>query len=85
MKLSMYGQSQGLETDFFALHKLTQDVQLIQACWDLSNEETFTRKVRGLEEVMNQFGINQGTIITWDDYHDIGKGIEVIPALRWMV
>lgn len=77
--------SKGFETDFFARHKLTQEVQLIQVCWDISNEDTFTREVRGLEEVMNQFGIDQGTIVTWDDSRDIEKGIEVIPAWRWMV
>ena len=77
--------SKGFETDFFARHKITRDVQLIQVCWDLSNENTFAREVRGLDEVLNKFGIEQGPIVTWDDSREIANGIKVVPVWRWMI
>ncbi len=77
--------SKGHETDFFARHKLTGDVQLIQVCWDMSHKKTVKREIRGLKEAMAEFSINKGTIITWDDEQEIDDRIKVIPAWKWMV
>jgi predicted AAA+ superfamily ATPase len=35
---------QGFETDFFARHSLTNDVKLIQVCWQMTDKKTFERE-----------------------------------------
>jgi uncharacterized protein len=75
----------GFETDFFARHKISGDVKLIQVCWDMTNKKTFNRELRGLQKAMEAFSINTGTIVTWDDEKPIDNGIETIPIWKWLL
>ena len=74
----------GYETDFFARHKTTNQIKLIQVCWKLSDKSTFERELRGLTEAMNEFSISTGTIVTWDDEATIDN-INVIPVWKWLL
>ncbi len=59
----------------------------IQVTWDL-NEETRDREVRGLVEALNNFDLDVGTIITYDQENTIeidGRRIEVIPLWKWLI
>jgi predicted AAA+ superfamily ATPase len=75
----------GFETDFFARNKATGDVKLVQACWDVSNEKTFKRELRGLKSAMAEFGIASGTIVTWDEEMVIEDEINIVPAWKWLL
>lgn len=75
----------GYETDFFARHKVDGKIKLIQVCWDLSDKKTFDRERRGLENAMAQFGIDEGTIVTWDDQADHDDAIQVVPVWKWLL
>lgn len=75
----------GYETDFFARHKISGEVKLVQVCWKMSDEKTFMRELRGLQAVMIELAINVGTIITWDDEATIGNNITILPAWRWLI
>ncbi|OGV32926.1 MAG: ATPase [Lentisphaerae bacterium GWF2_45_14] len=73
------------ETDFFARHPITGEISLIQVCWDISNEKTFARELRGLKSAMTELGIAQGTIVTWDEEKELDDGINIIPAWKWLL
>ena len=75
----------GYETDFFARRKMDGDIQLIQVCWDLADQATFERELRGLKSAMAEFRIDSGTIVTWDDEAVIDDNINVVPAWKWML
>ncbi len=75
----------GYETDFFARHKVTDRIELIQVCWDSSNVKTFAREVRGLKSAMEEFSIKAGTIVTLDDEESLDENINVIPAWKWLL
>ena len=73
------------ETDFFARHPITGEISLIQVCWDISNEKTFSRELRGLKSAMTELGIAQGTIVTWDEEKELDDDINIIPAWKWLL
>ncbi len=75
----------GYETDFFARQKLTGDVELIQVCWDMANQKTFERELRGMKSAMDELSIRSGTIVTWDDEAVIDNEIYVIPVWKWLL
>jgi predicted AAA+ superfamily ATPase len=75
----------GGETDFFARRQSDGAVKLIQACWDLTDAKTLAREVQGLQSAMAQFGIPEGTIVTWDDAEERDDGIHVVPVWKWLL
>ncbi len=75
----------GYETDFFARHKLSGDVKLIQVCWNMSAKETFNRELRGLHCAMRELSVDSGTIVTWDDQASLDNNIKVVPVWKWLL
>jgi predicted AAA+ superfamily ATPase len=75
----------GYETDFFARHKNDGTIQLIQACWDISDKSTVERELRGLKSAMHEFSIPTGTVVTWDDETDIDNNIKAVPIWKWLL
>ena len=75
----------GYEVDFFARHKISGDIKLIQVCWDISDDKTFNRELRGLQSAMNEFSIASGTIVTWDDETFLENNIEAVPIWKWLL
>jgi len=61
--------------------------ELIQVCFDTENEKTKKREIDALIRAMDEFGIDNGTIIT-EDYkkEEIfnGKKIKSIPLWEWL-
>jgi len=53
------------EVDFL-LKEGTKIKKLIQVCWDVTNEETRERELKGLLESMKEFHLEEGLIITGD-------------------
>ena len=76
---------QGYETDFFARHKITNKVELIQVCWTMSDITTFDREVKGLVSAMDELSVSSGTIVTWDDETVIDNTIKVVPVWKWLL
>lgn len=75
----------GHEADFFARHKVTGDVQLLQVCWGMSSKNTFERELRGLRSAMIELSLHSGTIVTWDDDAALNNEIKVVPAWKWLL
>ncbi|WP_319508275.1 ATP-binding protein [uncultured Methanolobus sp.] len=83
-----YWQNQkGHEVDFVTKEGL-EPTQLIQVCLDLSNPETKEREINGLLAGMKNFKMQEGTIITSDDFgEDIIEGTKVryVPLWYWLL
>ncbi|MFZ5758180.1 MAG: ATP-binding protein [Thermodesulfobacteriota bacterium] len=75
----------GNEADFFARNKVSGDTNLIQSCWDMTDQNTFNRELRGLQSAMKELSINFGTIVTWDDEAIIEGNINVVPVWKWLL
>ncbi len=72
----------------FVLKQGDNIVQLIQSCYDLSHEKTKKREIRGLLRAMDNFNMEEGTIITWDhegteEFDE--KIIRYQPLWRWLL
>ena len=75
----------GNEADFFARHKVSGDVILVQACWDMTEQSTFNRELRGLQSAMKELSIDYGTIVTWDDEATLEENVNVVPVWKWLL
>jgi len=62
--------------------------QLVQVCWDPSDEETKKREVRGLVRAMGEFGLKEGLVLTGDFEGEEkvgGKRIVYRPLWKWLL
>ena len=62
--------------------------ELIQVSYDISNEKTRKREIRGLKNAAKQLKCNNLTLITFEDNETIeedGLTINVIPATEWLL
>jgi predicted AAA+ superfamily ATPase len=75
----------GYETDFLARHPITNDVKLIQVCWQMADKKTFDRECRGLQSAMEELSIHSGTIVTWDDEAQLDNSIKLVPVWKWLL
>lgn len=75
----------GFETDFLTRHKVTGKIELVQVCWDMSDEKTLKRELRGLKSAMEEFSIKSGTVVTWDDEISLDDNISIVPVWKWLL
>lgn len=73
----------------FIVHKGIQIVQAYQVTISMTNQETRKRKINGLCEAMQVFGLTTGHIITMDEKEAIKleneNVIYVVPVWEWML
>jgi predicted AAA+ superfamily ATPase len=77
----IYYNSEKSECDFIIMSGI-KATQCIQACWSIENKDTKEREIRGLLEAMHTFRLEQGTILTNDEYATEtleGKKIDIMP------
>jgi len=77
------------ECDFVIFDK-DKPIELIQVSYDISNKETLSREVSGLENAAEYFRIGKGSIITFDNEPDTftsSKGVEIetIPVYKLLL
>ncbi|WP_291323673.1 ATP-binding protein [Desulfonatronospira sp.] len=73
-----------LECDFLRMER-GRAVEAIQVCFDLSDPETRHREVKGLMAACTRLGLNKGTIITADEFHQWNVEqleVEAVPFYR---
>jgi hypothetical protein len=66
----------GQEVDFY-----WENGQLINACYDLSSPGTKSRELSGLQKAMDQLGIREAQLITWDEEGEWISGDQVVHIL----
>ena len=84
-KIEYVSTKEGYETDFLARHPLKKESELVQVCWDMSDEKTFQRELRGLQTAMKALAMTSGTIVTYDDEVSLDNNIAVIPIWKWLL
>ncbi|KUH31833.1 hypothetical protein APY94_11690 [Thermococcus celericrescens] len=64
------------------------ETELIQVTYASSEDEVASRDVENLFRVMKLFGVNRGTLVTWDYSDEMvenGLKVEVVPLWRWLL
>jgi len=77
----------GKEVDFVVKRGLKVE-EVIQVCWDPTDEETRKREVRGLVKAMEEFGLKEGLVLTEDfegEEEVDGKRIVYRPLWKWLL
>jgi len=75
------------ECDFIVNEK-NRVVQAIQVTYDMSDENTKNREIKGLLSACKNFNLAKGTIVTYDNEDEIIENdinIELIPFYKWKV
>jgi len=81
-----YKTRSGKECDFI-IKKKAKKPAAIQVCYRLT-EKNRKREIEGLAETLQELGIKEGTILTYDQQEKIqknGKKINVEPAWKWLL
>ncbi len=81
----IYYYRQKGECDFI-VSKNNKIEMAVQVCYDL-NTDNLNREVNGLVEALNELGLTEGFIFTFnqkDELEKDGKTISVIPVWEWM-
>lgn len=82
-KRDLYFYKERKECDFLIEEKIP-----IQVCYELINEETKKREIKGLIDCIRHHGLKEGTIITLNDEDQSninGYKIKIIPAYKWLL
>jgi len=72
----------------FAVKEKTSVKELIQVCWNVRDARTKKRETRALLKAMEEFELDEGTIITEDCESEEsvgGKTIKTIPLYKWLL
>ena len=82
-----YYNDSSSECDFI-IHEQNKITQAIQVTYDMSNEETKNREIKGLITACKNFNLNSGIIVTYDNEDEfIENSIEIklIPFHKWAI
>ncbi len=63
-------------------------ISALQVSYDISDEDTKKRELKGLLKACEKFGLNKGVVITFDTEDEIEKNevlIEIIPFYKWVL
>lgn len=78
-----YLTESGKEVDFLVTDAATHEKRLVQVTWEMSDKATFEREYAALAQARTETGIEDCTIVTWEDERDLDDGIKVVPVWKW--
>jgi len=87
LEIYYWKSREGREVDFVVKKGLSVE-ELIQVCWDPSDDETKKREIRGLVKAMDGFGLKEGVVITEDfegEERVGGRRIIYRPLWKWLL
>lgn len=82
-----YYRTSKSECDFLVFDK-NNILDVIQVTFDMSDENTKSREIKGLIEACRNFDLKSGTIITFDSEDELIKNdikIKIIPFYKWSI
>ena len=83
-KISYVANVDGTEVDFHVHDRSSHDERLVQVSYAMSDTSTFNRETNAIKFARQKKGIQDCTIITWDDEGEI-DGIRIIPVWKWLL
>ena len=81
--IEYYLTRSGKEVDFLVTDTISHVKRLVQVSWEMSDEKTFSRELAALLEAKSETGIEDCSIITWEDERELDDGIRVVPVWKW--
>ena len=82
-KLEYYLTKDGREIDFYATDMTKRASRLIQVSWDMSSEDTRKRELAAMRTAMEETGLTDCVIVTWDEDERTDDGIRIAPVWKW--
>lgn len=73
------------EVDFCVHDQVSGKASLVQVAWNMAGDETFTREVESLRKARAATGIDDCTVVTWDDEATLKDGVRVVPIWKWLL
>ena len=76
------------EVDFIAVDTNGHPAMAVQACMDISREDTLNRELEPMISTAKYFGIKENLLITYNqekDFHRHGVSVKAIPAWKWLL
>lgn len=86
-RIFYYRTKQGNEVDFIWYNDRGKK-ELIQVCWDMTDEKTRKREIKSLKLAMLETGLNEGTIVTYaqeDLIKEDNLSIDVVPGWKYFL
>lgn len=81
-RIEYYNTKSGEEVDFLVTDKATKKRRLVQVAWELPLPETEQRELSALKIARKEMGIDDCTVVTWDDERE-DDGIKILPVWKW--
>ena len=82
-KLEYYITKEGREIDFYATDMTKRTSRLVQVSWDMSSEDTRKREFAAMRTAMEETGLTDCVIVTWDEEETTSDGIRITPVWKW--
>jgi len=82
-----YKTENNKEVDFL-VQQQNRKKNLIQVCWDISDEDTKKRELNSLTQAMNELKLTNGLILTYNNEQKLqveNRRITVMPVYKWMI
>ena len=83
-KISYISNADGTEVDFHVHDRVSHGERLVQVSYAMSDETTFLREMNAIRFAREKTGIQDCTIVTWDDEGEI-DGIRIVPVWKWLL
>ena len=83
-KISYISNADGTEVDFHVHDMISHGERLVQVSYAMSDETTFLREMNAIRFAREKTGIQDCTIVTWDDEGEM-DGIRIVPVWKWLL
>ena len=83
-KISYISNADGTEVDFHVHDMISHGERLVQVSYAMSDETTFLRETNAIRFAREKMGIQDCTIVTWDDEGEM-DGIRIVPVWKWLL
>ena len=82
-KIEYFNCKDGGEIYFYVTDRLTHGERLIQVCWEMVDKATIKRELSTMKAAMDETGIQDATLVTWDDEERMEDGVRIVPVWKW--
>ena len=82
-KIEYYNVPGGGEVDFYVTDQITHEKRFVQVTWEMASPETRKRELDALINAIRTTGIQDATLVTWDDDESVKGNIRIVPVWKW--
>ena len=83
-KIEYFNTKKGEEVDFLVTDTVTKARRLIQVSYDMSDVKTRNREFSALLDAREETGIEDCSVVTWDEEGE-ERGVCIVPAWKWFL